>query len=179
VAFPSRKSHFEQGWTRVHLLWNRFNREQVPYFAGVRTGIGVYPAISSLYSRFRITDSAPRYRLLCRGCLAGALVPPKRNANLTAARLLVSLRLVKVDDHSILRERHIRKIDRDELRPSESAGKAYKDQRTITDAEKVVRAGFDDPSNVGGEQRCLADLFGTDGAADTFQRLVDDEVAAR
>lgn len=38
---------------------------------------------------------------------------------------------------------------------------------------------IDDPANVGREERCLADLHGSNGAADTFKRFAYDEVTGR
>ena len=36
------------------------------------------------------------------------------------------------------------------------------------DADNGIGPGFDDPADVGGEQRCLADLLCSDGAADSL-----------
>jgi hypothetical protein len=37
---------------------------------------------------------------------------------------------------------------------------------------------IDDPANLSREQQSLADFLLSDGAADTFERLADDEVGA-
>jgi hypothetical protein len=58
-------------------------------------------------------------------------------------------------DHSIFREQHIHKVDRDKFRSSERTGETYEGKGAIADTEEIIQAALDDTADVSGEQRAL------------------------